>query len=87
MWLFDNGQLNVKLPWKGDRSFDRNVLQETPFRNRHGVIYRQQVKIMDDLYLLTNYNARNVCNATSKLLVDCGIDNSQAQVVMVSQKK
>ena len=87
MWLFDNDQLNVELPWKGDRNFDRNVLQETPFRNRNGAIYKQQVKIEDDLYLLTNYNARNACNAASKLLADCGIDNSQAQVTMASQNK
>lgn len=81
-WLLANNILTVDLPWKANPNSSRNTLQQSEIYNKHGAKIKAQIQIDTNLFLLTNYDARSICNVTAKLLTDCGLQNSMVAVTL-----
>lgn len=81
-WLLATNILTVDIPWKAKPNSNRNTLQQSAIYNKHGMKIKQQVQIDQNLFLLTNYDARTICNTAAKLLTDCGVRSSTVTVIL-----
>lgn len=85
-WLRSVNRLDVAIPWKANSGSSRNTLQRSEFQNKVGMRTTGQVQIAKDLFLLTNYDARTICNIAAKLLTDCRVPSSEVKITLAPRK-
>ncbi len=84
-WLLATNILTVDIPWKTKPNSNRNTLQQSAICNKYGVKIKQQVQLDRNLFLLTNYDSRAICNTAAKLLTDCGVQSSKVTVILAAR--
>ena len=86
-WLSNTDQLNIDLPWNEENdTHKRNILDKSVLINRNGN-KKWQVRILSELFLLIDHNAKSSMHIAAKLLTDCGINSSEVKVTLASQKQ